>query len=63
MNKVTVKFINLNKDRRFKGRRFPRRVEVTTDVNPRKSAEDAIITAAKLAKTRFGKVKLVSFTS
>ena len=63
MNKVTVKFRNVNKNRRHNGRRVPNMVNVTVDVNPRKGHEDAVMCAAKLAQFRFGKVKLVSFTS
>ena len=61
MVKVTLK--NNNKHGRFNGRRFPKEVTVEVAVNPRKGIEDAVMSACKIAQNRFGKVKLVNFTS
>ena len=63
MNMVKVTLKNNNKHGRFNGRRFPKEVTVEVAVNPRKGIEDAVIAACKLAQSRFGKVKLVRFTS
>ena len=63
MNKITVEFLNRNENRRHTGRRFPRVLRVTMDVNPRKGRNDAVMAAAKLAQIKFGKVKLLGITS
>ena len=63
MNMVKVTLKNNNKHGRWNGRRFPKEVTVEVTVNPRKGIEDAVIAACKLAQNRFGKVKLVRFTS
>ena len=62
-NKITVEFLNRNENRRHKGRRFPRVLRVTMDVNPRKDRNAAVMAAAKLAQIKFGKVKLLGITS
>ena len=63
MNMVKVTLKNNNKHGRWNGRRFPKEVTVDIAVNPRKRIEDAVVAACKLAQSRFGKVKLVRFTS
>lgn len=58
--RIIVNFTNQNVQRTFNGKRFPANLKVAVDVNPRKGIQSAVMTAARLAKKRFGKVRLVN---